>query len=213
MAFLRPLAPSAGRCLLLATVGCLSHSDIGAAAPTPTQNLFARVSIPVIPGITVQGQAAVIEQGYADRSVRRYLLLDLPVLLPNGPLQLRTALEVRNANIVARWFRAAAVTAYAECRLEARLVQAASATFSLGLKSVGDGALIRWGVCQNPADPGYHSVYPEVGGGDRVEIAAANGQTLARFTLPAPAAVAAATAAAQNAVITLLSGSQFKAGP
>ena len=184
-----------------------------AAPPALVSNSFTYLPLKGAPGMVAQGQLALIAQTYADQSSKKYLLTDVNVQVPNSAIGIGNVLDAPQAPLTASFSRSGAVVPYAECVLEPRAVTTRSVSFSVGLKSAGDAALIRWGICKDPSVPGYNSIFPDVRAGDSVMLRAKNGQTIGQYNVPAASVPSTANSARQSAVLNLLSGRSFKVSP
>jgi hypothetical protein len=182
-----------------------------AMAATLTANSYSNLSIVGQLDNKIRGQLAIINQTYSDASTKRYLLADISVpVAPTNPLNIQTALTAR---LTISFTHPGGAAPYVECTLEPRTIRPNVVSFSFGLKSTGSDALIRWGVCDDPALPGHDSQFPLLQPGDTFTLKALNGPTIGQYTVPpAPANTSPATAAKQYAVVSLLEGPAYRVG-
>lgn len=210
-----PAMPSASHlriaCSLLPLcLTALLSASAQAESPSLVSNLFISKSISRAPGTAAQGQLALINQTYSDQTIKKHLLIDVSVAIPNASLGILALADAPKSSLIASFSKSGAANPYAECTLEPRVMQGRSASFSVGLKSTGEGALIRWGVCKDFSIPGYSSIFPDIQTGDSVLLKTKDGQIIGQFLIPAPTASSAANLARQNAVLSLLTDKQFK---
>ncbi len=178
-------------------------------AATLTSNSYS--SLPVVGALDnkIRGQITIIDQAYADGSSKNYLLADVSVPIPNVSLGITSALGAPQVKLIASVSRSG--SPYVECTLEPRTIGLKSASYTLGLKSIGSGALVRWGVCDNPNVAGYDSLFPVFQSGDVVTLKTITGQQIGVYTVPAaPANTSPATAVKNYAVVNTLENSAYK---
>jgi hypothetical protein len=199
-------------CCKLLPLGLTALLIGGAHAATSPQvsNSFIYLPIATTTGIRAQGQIAIVKQTFADQTSKKYFLTDISVPIPSPSFGIQTVMDAYQANLVASFTRAGSVSSYAECSLEPRAVQVRSISFSVGLKSTGDGTLIRWGVCKDSSILGYNSIFPDIQAGALVVIKAKNIQLSNPYTLPLASVATPANAARQNAILLLLNNKGFK---
>jgi hypothetical protein len=191
---------------------CASHTSLAAAPPTLTSNSYSSLGITGAVDPKIKGQLVYIQQNYSDASRKKYLFVDLSVAYPNPALGVSSTTAGKFSALL---FHPGTTTPYAQCSLEARVVSGKLASFSLGLKSTGSDALIRWGVCDDPNLPGHDSLFPALQTGDRMQIIAPNGSTeVGQYLIPkAPTNTTPSTASKNYAVLAILEGKSYKVAP
>ena len=183
---------------------------IGSAqAATLISNSFSSFAINGANDARIRGQITSITQTFSDNSQKSYALIDVSVPIPNVSLGITSTLMVPKIKLLASISRQN--QPYLNCTLDARVVTAASASFTLGVKHFNNETLVRWGVCDNPSQPGYESIFPALQFGDVVQLSQQGGAVIGTFTVPAaPRNISPGTASKNFAVVNLLENSNYK---
>ncbi len=178
-------------------------------AATLTSNSYSSLPITGANDKRIRGQITSIVQTFSDSSRKSYALIDVSIPLPNASLGITSTLMVSQVKLLASISRQG--QAYLDCTLDSRLVKASSVSFTLGLKAINDLTLVRWGVCDDPGQPGYESIFPALQSGDVVQLSKQGGAVIGTFIVPAaPNKTSPSTASKNQAVVKLLGSNTYK---
>ncbi len=180
-----------------------------AQAATLISNSFSSLPIVGPNDARIHGQMTSITQMFSDNTQKGYALVDVNIPIPNASLGISSTLMASNTKLLASISRQN--QPYLNCTLDARAVTAASAVFTLGVKTFNDETLVRWGVCDDPNQPGYESIFPAFQPGDIVRLSIQGGAVIGTFTFPAAPSNTSPRTASQNfAVMKILENSAYK---
>lgn len=170
-----------------------------------------RISVPNDHGL--KGDLVAVNQRYQDDSIKRYIYVDIAIRLPDvlRGIAVDTAARER---LTLTLTRADSATPYAECKLDARRTSKKIAHYALGLKSTGDVALMRWGICDDPALPGHDSIFPDLQPGDKLTLKAPNDVKISQYVFPAaPTNTARATVAKSRPFVAAMESRAYRIRP